>query len=55
MLDRRTTMMALIEYTDFHVAITRYHCALKLRMPFQILNQAYLNSPQQYRLFHHRN
>ena len=55
MLDRRTTIMAFIEWTDFHKAITRGHRSRKLSVPLQkALNQAYSNNPQQYRFSHHR-
>ena len=54
MLDRRTTIMALIECTELHTATTRCQQSRKLCMSLKkILNQAYSNSPQQYRLFHH--
>ena len=55
MLDRRTTIMAFIQCTDIHAATIRCQRSRKLSMPLQkILNQGYSNSPQQYRLFHHR-
>ena len=55
MLDRRTTIMAFVQCTDLHAATTRCQPSRQLCMPLQkILNQAYSNSPQQYRFFHHR-
>ena len=56
MLDRRTIIMAFLQCTDLHTATTGYQRSRKLSMPLQktILNQGYSNSPQQYRLFHHR-
>ena len=54
MLDRRTTIMALIQCTDLRQqphAASDHANFLSLQ---KILNQAYSNSLQQYRLFHHR-
>ena len=52
MLDRRTTIMALIQCTGQSHAVTGHINFLYFYK--KVLNQRYSNTPQQYRLFHHR-